>query len=292
MIGLQKRVRPQMPKRKVTKSVDSGSREEPRIAPASVVAPAGLNVRSWEAVPISEIDVNDTAFQYRMSTEVPSLGLSLEREGQREPIDLGEGPPYRVIDGFRRVRAATELGWATVKAFIHHGLTDEEAYRIAFTKNVVRRNLSPLERAQAMVVAMRKRRIQKGELAATFGISEKQVKRYLDLMDFPKEIIEILDGQTVSMAHARALASFGVQEDACKWKDRIRNEGIDARTLVRLLSKEKGKKQLGRPRTYMRHVGNVLRVYSFTIGADASKDERDRVVRLLRDAVEFLDGLR
>jgi ParB/RepB/Spo0J family partition protein len=251
-------------------------------------APDGLEPESWERVRLADIDSRDQAFQYRFRTEFGTLKHSLETEGQREPVDLMGEKPYRVIDGFRRVLAARALGWTTVKAFIHRTMTEDDAYRIAFTKNVVRRNLSPLERAQAMLVAMRRRGLKEDELRSAFGISERQVRRYLDLLQFPDAIKRILDGAVVTMAHAKALASYDAAGQAESWKRRIESERLNAKTLRRLLAKTRGKKAVGRPKAYMRREGSQVRMYAFSIGRDAPRDEREKVIRLLQEAIDLL----
>ena len=209
---------------------ESGSRRR-NGAPANGASPEsvppGIQTASWEDVSLADIDTSDLAFQYRFPSEVASIRQSLQAEGQREPIDLVGKRPFQVVDGFRRIMAASELGWTKVKAFVHGELPADEAYRIAFTKNVVRRNLRPLERAQAMIVALKKRGLTEAQLRTAFGISEKQVKRYLALLEFAAPIQQILDGEVVTMAHAKALADFGVGDDALQWKQRIQAERPD-----------------------------------------------------------------
>jgi ParB/RepB/Spo0J family partition protein len=260
------------------------------IASSRPGASGGIQAPAWEEVPLSRIALSDLTFQYRFPSETASLQESLRTEGQREPVDLVGGPGFRIVDGFRRVTAASALNWPTIKAFVHRDVSEEEAYRIAFTKNVVRRNLSPLERAQAILVAMKKRGLSQGQLREAFGISDKQVRRYLELLEFPPSIQRILDGDVVTMAHARALARYGVASEAEQWKRRIEDDRLDARALVRFLTKEKGKRPVGRPRQYMRREGNRVRMYAFLIGKDAPRDEREKVVKLLLEAVELLKG--
>jgi len=270
---------------------ESGSRRR-NGAPANGASPEsvppGIQTASWEDVSLADIDTGDLAFQYRFPSEVASIRQSLQAEGQREPIDLVGKRPFQVVDGFRRIMAASELGWTKVKAFLHGELPADEAYRIAFTKNVVRRNLRPLERAQAMIVALKKRGLTEAQLRTAFGISEKQVKRYLALLEFPAPIQQILDGEVVTMAHAKALADFGVSDDAQQWKQRIQAERLTARALVRILARANGRKPAGRPKLYMRRNGSRIRMYAFTIGKDAPRDERERIVRLLQEAIDLL----
>jgi ParB/RepB/Spo0J family partition protein len=262
----------------------------PAETPSGGSPPDGLAPGSWESVRLGDIDTRDQAFQYRFPSEVETLEHSLRTEGQREPVDLIGRKPYRIVDGFRRILAAAHLGWPAVKAFVHRDMTEDDAYRIAFTKNVVRRNLSPLERAQALFVAMRKRGLREEQLREAFGISEKQVRRYLELLRFPDAIKRILDGAVVTMAHAKALAAYQVTADAETWRKRIESERLDAKALRRILARAAGKKPLGRPKAYMQRQGNRVRMYAFSIGRESPRDEREKVIRLLQDAIELLKG--
>ena len=100
---------------------------------------------SVEMVSLSDICLEDKTFQYRFPSTSKDVRSSLENQRQREPIDLvGVSPPYRIVDGFRRITAAQDLGWDCIEAFVHRGVDGKEAMRIAFTKNVVRKNLSSL----------------------------------------------------------------------------------------------------------------------------------------------------
>src|SRR5260221_11689245 len=125
-------------------SEKSGSEARPR---QSKVARAHQELDvNWEAVNLADINLADHTFQYRFVATTADLRRSLETDGQEEPVDLlrGTGKPFRIIDGFRRCAAALELGWSTIKAFVHD-FDDDKAMRYAFTKNWVRKGLSPME---------------------------------------------------------------------------------------------------------------------------------------------------
>ena len=247
----------------------------------------GLEV-NWQAVTLDEVTLEDRTVQYRLSTQTTDLARSLGEDGQEEPIDLlrGFGKPYRVIDGFRRCQAAYELGWPSIKAFIHD-MDEEKALRFAYTKNVVRRNLSPMERAHALWVGQKKG-LSKSDLAAAFGISEKQVDRYLKLLHFSPALQRCIDRKVVTMAHAAVLADFEV-EDPAAWKKRIEEERLDARALRRLLRRENGQHEVGRKRLYLKQTKDTLRMYPFSVKADTPAPERKKIATLLREAVQFLE---
>ena len=242
---------------------------------------------SVETVPLSEIQMEDATFQFRFSSSGTAVLSSLEHETHRQPIDLlGVEPPYRIVDGFRRIAAARALAWDSIQAFVHRGIDDNEAMRIAFTKNVVRRNLSALEKANAILHA-RKQGLKRRQIAALFGLSERQVNRYQEILRLPDHIQNICGDGTVSMAHAKALADFQVTNPK-EWRKRIQEEKLDAKSLRRVLAQTRGALVKGRPRVFFREEKNRMRFHRFSISLDAPAAEKERVVTALRRAIQLL----
>lgn len=240
-----------------------------------------------EEIELKDVNVADTTFHYRLSAPTTDVKSSLEREGQETPIDLTGRAPHQIIDGFRRVAAARDLGWRTIKAFVHRGLPPDHAFRLAYTRNVVRKNLTPVERANAMLLG-RQRGLEKEEIAKLFGISRKQVDRYLELAEFPDAIKAVLDGRTVTMAHARLLDEYRVK-DAEGLAKRIETERLDAASLKKLLAAEGGtKRKPGRPTLCAQIKKDSVRFYSVRLTKLSSPAERDRVVGVLEAAIKAI----
>ena len=254
----------------------------------SDTASTGLRAPELREVPIEDLNLTDDTFQYRLNSRPGRLLRSLASEGQKEPIDVCGTKPHRIVDGFRRVQAIRALGWLRVKALVHPDLSEDDAHAIAFIKNVVRKNLSPLERAEAIRQA-RRRGKSPSKIAEYLGVSEKQLSRYEALLDFPRGIRELLDRGEISMAHATVLADYGV-EDPGEWAARIASERLSARRLRFELRKARGRLAPGRKRVYLRREKDRLRVYAFSMGRDAPPAERQKVVRLMKEAIAFLEG--
>jgi ParB/RepB/Spo0J family partition protein len=250
----------------------------------------GLRTRDVQQVPLEWIDLSDKTFQYRFSTNLGDLRISLLHEGQREPIDLTGTRPHRIIDGFRRVEAVRSLGWSTVMAFVHKGVSDEEAHKLAFLKNVVRKNLSPMDKAHAIFQARQRGRTAR-EIAQDFGISEKQVRRYEGLLKLPSEIQRLLNREKFPVSHAKYLSDFKLKDkDLDHWVREIEEKDLTAKQLKRGLKQAFGKKAPGRGRLYMKRERNAIRMYPFRISKDAPEAEKEKVVRLLQDAIEVLSS--
>lgn len=144
------------------------------------------------------------------------LKASMVRQGQLEDIvvrPMGKGI-FEVISGHRRIRAAMELGWKTVRARIVEA-GDEEARALAFAVNHARKNAGIFwESVECW------RRVKAGasveEVAGALGHSEAWVRRRLRL-DFEacQRLKGILDkaGIPVEGVHAHSWMRLGEFSD-------------------------------------------------------------------------------
>lgn len=244
-------------------------------------------VDSVQVVLLADIDLQDRTFQYRLVTSISELQHSLALDGQAEPVDLLGEKPYRIIDGFQRLTALRAMGSPTVKAIIHTDMSEEAAHTMAFVKNVVRKNLSPLDKAYAIQKA-RQRGLSQGDLERIFNLSEKQLLRYTALLAFPPTIQRLVDQGAISMTHAKHLADYGVT-DVIGWATRCREQRLSARQLKKALEAAIGKPRRSNNKVYVRMDHQVLRLYPFQVSRSAAPAEKEKVVKLLREAIVFLE---
>src|SRR5262249_8652875 len=81
--------------------------------------------------------------------ELEELKASISREGVLQPILVRErGGRYELVAGERRLRAAQDLGLATVPA-IAIDVSDDRMLEIALIENIHRENLNPIEIGEA-----------------------------------------------------------------------------------------------------------------------------------------------
>ena len=80
---------------------------------------AGTTSAGVTAIPLEQIDLDNTQFEYRLDPDLAALVESIKKDGQQLPVILrGRKPPYQLICGFRRARSIKAIGGATVKAII------------------------------------------------------------------------------------------------------------------------------------------------------------------------------
>lgn len=98
------------------------------------------------AIALSEIDTTDRLRPVDPA-HVEAIALSIEQCGLQSPIILRpEGNRYQLVAGWHRLAAVGRLGWTDVDAIVKN-LTAEEARLVEIDENLMRRELSALDRA-------------------------------------------------------------------------------------------------------------------------------------------------
>jgi hypothetical protein len=112
-----------------------------------------LPVMICSEIPIEEIDVNNETF--RISEEIVSLPIqaSIREIGLLNPLLLlGEGAPYAIVCGFRRLAALRHLNASRVHVRIIDAKDRDarKAFDLALWDNLSHRRLDPLEKARVL----------------------------------------------------------------------------------------------------------------------------------------------
>jgi len=99
--------------------------------------------------PISRIRRNEHQPRQTFDVEVAAMILSLEREGQLDPVMIFDDGT--LFDGECRWRAAFQIGWKTLKTVFVPRPDDRTIRRRAYLTSLHRQSLNPLDRAEALV---------------------------------------------------------------------------------------------------------------------------------------------
>lgn len=242
-------------------------------------------ISNIEAVKITEIDLEDRRFQYRLSEKLTDLIPSLINDGQLVPVILwGSQPPYKILDGFRRSAAIKQVGWESVRAIIHRKISEEDAYRLSFIENFKRKNFSPIDVAHAIWKAIARGKGNK-ELESEFNFSERQIQRYKKMIEFSDQIKQALSEGSITMAHARVLDQFKVK-DILGWIEKIK-AGLSAKALKKELAKEVAPKT--KPRKFMKKEDDGFRLYPIRYTATATAKSREAIKKVLKDALAIIE---
>lgn len=153
--------------------------------------------------------------------DLGDLARSIRQQGILQPLVVQPHPTadgrYRILAGHRRYDAAQLAGLNAVPVIIRHGLNDTQVIELMLVENCQRRELGPMEKAEAMD-ALRQRGRSQAEIAKSTGIAAATVSYYLSLM--------LLAPETQDQVRSGALSAA----DAVKAVRTVRRQDREKRT--------------------------------------------------------------
>lgn len=172
---------------------------------------------------VSVMQMQPGRYQPRKKFEgLDELADSIKAQGILQPIllrplDDSSDRRYEIVAGERRWRAAIlafgETLDNTVPVMIRH-LTDQQAKDAALTENVERRQMTPLEEAEACAHILADCEGDHERAASRLGMKVDKLRRRLGLMYCIPEVREALAADRIDLGHAELLA--GLRKEAQK----------------------------------------------------------------------------
>jgi ParB family chromosome partitioning protein len=191
---------------------------------ASDASPGGV-----QRIPIGHIRPN--TFQPRKTfraDELDELVASLKASGLLQPItvrpvragaDVGTSsapgpaaPHFELLVGERRLRAATQLGWADIPALVRE-VDDQTALTLALVENLQRTDLNPIEEAEGYAQLIRSFSVTQQDVADAVGRDRSTVANMLRLLTLPAEVRGMVRDGQLTLGHARALLALGSERE-------------------------------------------------------------------------------
>lgn len=150
--------------------------------------------------------------------ELEDLADSIRSQGILQPILVRPLPDgrYEIIGGDRRWQAAKLVGLEEVPVIVKN-ISDQEACAIALIENIQRKNLNPLEEAEALQRLHVEFKLSHEAVAKVVGRSRAAVTNLLRLLILSDSAKTYLSQDKISMGHARAIIAldYDDQEKAC-----------------------------------------------------------------------------
>jgi len=189
--------------------------------------------------PIESIEPNP--YQPRQEFDnaaIEELAASIKEKGVITPILVSKSEDgYRLIAGERRWRAAQKAGLERIPVVIRES-TPIESLELALIENIHRRDLNPIEEAQAFKRWLEDTETTQDILAQRVGKDRSTISNLLRLLNLPKEIQkDIIDGR-LSMGHARVLAGLKSPGEQNRIKDLIIKKDLSVRQTETLAKRE------------------------------------------------------
>jgi ParB family chromosome partitioning protein len=138
------------------------------------------------------------------------LAESIKAQGIMQPIlvrkvDAADGtPPYEIIAGERRARAARLAGLDEVPVLVKD-VPDEAAAAMSLIENIQREDLNPLEEAQGLKRLTDEFGLTHEQAAQAVGRSRSTASNLLRLLNLALPVQQMLMAGDIDMGHARAL---------------------------------------------------------------------------------------
>lgn len=160
---------------------------------------------------------------------IRELAASIAESGIIQPLVVRTLPDgrYSLIAGERRLRASKLAGLTNVPVVVHEA-ADAEAFLLALVENVQRRDLDPLEEADAYQRLMTAYGMTQDQVADRVGKSRPAVANAVRLLKLPAAILNLVAEGAISAGHARAILSVGEALHGLL-AERIVTEGLSVR---------------------------------------------------------------
>ncbi len=184
-------------------------------------------------MPLALLDANRRQPRRKFDDDgIAELARSIAKTGILQPVLVTrEGERYRILAGERRVRAARQAGLVEVPVFVREGVTDRDHLLLALVENVQRRDLTPLEEAEAYRHLREDFGLTQEDVAERVGKDRATVANALRLLKLAAPVREALENGEITAGHARALLALPSAADQETLAKEIVRRGLSVRAV-------------------------------------------------------------
>ncbi len=157
-------------------------------------------------VPLNKIQQNPYQPRKHFDADgIASLSASVREHGILQPLVVRTvNGQYQLIAGERRLRAAHEVGLATVPVRIVD-FNDQQVLEAALVENIQRADLNPIEKAQGFKEYLDRFHLSHEQLAQRLGLARSSITNLINLLDMAPEVVDGVRLNQISEAHAKLL---------------------------------------------------------------------------------------
>lgn len=204
--------------------------------PSSVDVSAEPNAIPSDKLRLLGIDqIQRGSYQPRRNFDpdlLQELADSLKSEGLIQPVlvrPVAGTDSFELIAGERRWRAAQLAGLTEIPAIIRD-LEDRRVAAVSLIENIQRKDLNPLEEAEALRRLCEEFGLSHQEVASSVGRSRSAVTNLMRLLDLHDDVKVLVDMGEIDMGHARALLG-APYDDQPGLAQRIAKQGLTVRAV-------------------------------------------------------------
>ena len=202
------------------------------LIPGSATANPAAPASDLQRIPIRRVRANP--FQPRRqfdNAELAELEASLKASGLLQPITVRrQGDAFELIAGERRLRAATNLGWAEISALVRE-FDDQTMLVLALVENLQRSNLNPIEEARGYRRLIEEFRLTQQQVGEAVGKDRTTITNLLRVLALPEGIQEKVESGVLSLGHALALLAAKASSSLMRLADEAASQKLSVREL-------------------------------------------------------------
>lgn len=149
--------------------------------------------------------------KYFDETSLAELAESIRRQGVLQPIGvrpLADIDHFEIVFGERRYRASLMAGVEEIPAIILN-VSDETAEEMAVTENLQRKDVTPIEEANAYQKLIESGRHDVQSLSVQFGKNENYIRTRLKFISLIPEIALLLEQEELTISVASEICRYG-----------------------------------------------------------------------------------
>lgn len=163
------------------------------------------------------------------------LAQSIKENGVFQPILIRKAlNGYELVAGERRLRASKIAGKKDIPAIIVD-FNDQQMMEVSLLENIQRKDLSPIEEAQAYNQLIKKIGYTQEELAKHIGKSRPEITNMLRLLKLPLPVRELLNKQQLTYGQARTLLSLEDEDKIIDLANLAVKQGLSVRQLEKMV---------------------------------------------------------
>ncbi len=176
------------------------------------------------------------------------LADSIKEKGIIQPLVVtpNNDGSYGLIAGERRLRASKLVGLEEVPVVIREVSGDDELLELALIENVQRKDLNPIEEAEAYEKLIKIFSYTQEQAAEKVGKKRSTITNRLRLLQLPDFIKEDIGYGRLTEGHSRAILRLAGDETAMKdARNQIVTKGLSVRQAEKLTSRMKQERKTG-----------------------------------------------
>ncbi|HEX7829539.1 MAG TPA: ParB/RepB/Spo0J family partition protein [Thermoanaerobaculia bacterium] len=223
---------------------------------------------------------------------IEELASSVREKGVLEPILVRHIGPnrYQIISGERRYRAATLAGLDEIPA-IELDVDDREQLEIALIENIQRKDLTPFEEAEGLLILQQKFNYTHEKISQVIGKSRTTVTETLLINEIPDRIRLMCREAGISNKSVLVQVARAGSEEAMEQVVRGFAAGELSRDdLRRQTAVKQEPKKAGRPKNYVFALKDKALPFTLNLAFKKPNVEKTEVIDALKELVKRLES--